>query len=343
MTRIKYIIAIVVVVFWGFTLKAQDIHFSQFYEISILRNPSLTGLFTDDYKVSAVYRNQWSSISRPFRTAVANVESHIPFGKDFASFGLLAYYDKAGSIDLQTLGIYPAINYNKYLEDDNNSYLSLGFTGGYIQRSFDPAKATFDNQYQNGAYSPDNPNGETLPNPKLNQWDLGAGISFNSTVGNEKNINYILGIAAYHITQPNSSFYKDPNINTDIRWNVSGSMSVKASESFNYQVHINYMRQGTYNEAIAGGLLGWNLKDINDDLVFGIYAGAFYRVFDALVPVVKLKYKSYNLGLSYDMNISTLQAASNIQGGYELTLVKTGLFNNPELQRSRTICPHNFW
>ncbi|MEZ5017317.1 MAG: PorP/SprF family type IX secretion system membrane protein [Flavipsychrobacter sp.] len=343
MRKSVIILSTIVTLFLGVSSNAQDIHFSQFYELSILRNPSLTGLFTDDYKVGVVYRNQWSSISRPFTTAVANVESHLPIGKDFASFGLLAYYDKAGSIDLQTLGIYPAINYNKYLEDDNNSYLSVGFTGGYLQRSFNPSKATFDNQYQNGYYSPDNPNGETLPNPKLSQWDLGAGVSFSSTVGEEDNINYIVGVAAYHITQPNSSFYKDPNIKTDTRWNASASMSVKASESFNYQVHINYMRQGNYNEAIAGGLLGWNLKNYNGDLVFGIYAGAFYRVLDAVVPVVKLKYKSYNIGMSYDMNLSSLQAASNLQGGYEITLVKTGLLNNPNLQRSRTICPHNFW
>src|SRR5690606_24287504 len=119
------------------TSQGQDIHFSQFYETSILRNPALTGFFSDDYKVSVVYRNQWSSISRPFQTGVLSAETRIPVrgeANDFVSIGLLGYYDKAGSISLQTTAVYPAINYNKSLGGNQNSYLSVGFTGGYIQR-----------------------------------------------------------------------------------------------------------------------------------------------------------------------------------------------------------------
>ena len=33
-----------------------DIHFSQFYETSILRNPSLTGVFSNDFKIGGYYR-----------------------------------------------------------------------------------------------------------------------------------------------------------------------------------------------------------------------------------------------------------------------------------------------
>ena len=39
-----------------------DVHSSQFYETSILRNPALTGVFTDNYRVMACGRSQWNSI-----------------------------------------------------------------------------------------------------------------------------------------------------------------------------------------------------------------------------------------------------------------------------------------
>src|SRR5690349_6536682 len=79
------------------SVKAQDIHFTQFYENSILRNPALTGVFAEDYKLGVSYRSQWSSVSNPYQTGTLNAEMHRPVrgGNDNISFGLLAYYDKA--------------------------------------------------------------------------------------------------------------------------------------------------------------------------------------------------------------------------------------------------------
>lgn len=324
--------------------KGQDIHFSQFYETSILRNPALTGIFTGDYKVGVVYRNQWSSISKPFQTAVVNAETRIPVrgeANDFVSLGLLAYYDKAGSISLQTTTLYPAINYNKSLSREQNTFLSVGFTGGFIQRSFDPSKATFDHQFQNGEYDPANPTGEVLPDPSFTQWDIGSGISLNGTTGQDNNVSYVVGVSGYHFSRPKYSFYSDRNINIGIRWNVNAGVSVQASEVFSYQLHANYMRQGTYTEIVAGGLVGWNkMPPSSSAILFSIYGGLFYRVNDAIIPTVKVRYKDLSVGISYDTNLSSLSKASNLRGGFELSLVKTGLFRDPLYEKSRTLCPH---
>ena len=115
--------------------KAQDIHFSQFYENAILRNPALTGIFSGDYKAGVNYRNQWSNISVPFQTVLASVESRISVNEDVGdmlSFGVTATYDRAGSISFNSFQVYPAVNFNKALEDKHQSYLSTGFTAGYI-------------------------------------------------------------------------------------------------------------------------------------------------------------------------------------------------------------------
>ncbi len=334
----------IVLMFCASAVKGQDIHFSQFYETSILRNPALTGIFTGDYKVGVVYRNQWSSISKPFQTAVVNVETRIPVrgeANDFVSLGLLAYYDKAGSISLQTTTLYPAINYNKSLSREQNTFLSVGFTGGFIQRSFDPSKATFDNQFQNGEYDPANPTGEVLPDPNFTQWDIGSGISLNGTSGQDNNVSYVVGVSGYHFSRPKYSFYSDRNINIGIRWNVNAGVSVQASEVFSYQLHANYMRQGTYTEIIAGGLVGWNkMPPSSSAILFSIYGGLFYRVNDAIIPTVKVRYKDLSVGISYDTNLSSLSKASNLRGGFELSLVKTGLFRDPLYEKSRTLCPH---
>src|SRR3954463_15702477 len=50
-------------------LRAQvDPHFSQYYVYPSWLNPALTGAFDGDYRISGIYRNQWSSITNAFST-----------------------------------------------------------------------------------------------------------------------------------------------------------------------------------------------------------------------------------------------------------------------------------
>ena len=56
--------------------KAQDIHFSQFYENAILQNPALTGIFSGDYKVGFDYRSQWGSQFVPYNTTMVFPAKH---------------------------------------------------------------------------------------------------------------------------------------------------------------------------------------------------------------------------------------------------------------------------
>ncbi|MBL7718192.1 MAG: PorP/SprF family type IX secretion system membrane protein [Flavipsychrobacter sp.] len=318
-----------------------DVHFSQLYETSVLRNPGLVGVNEQDYKIGLVYRNQWSTISHPFQTAMLTAEGRFPVShasSDFVSVALLGYYDKAGSVDRKISAFYPALNYSKCINPDRSTYLSLGFTGGYLQYSFDPTKATFNNQYQNGF----NPGviGETLPQPRLGVWDMGVGLNFNTIGGKNKDIMYIGGVSAYHITRPRNSFYNELDMNLAVRWNANLGFSKQASDEFVYQFHANYAQQGQFRELMVGGLLGWNAVvkgAINS--VFTIYAGAFYRHKDAVVPVFKLRYKDLSFGFSYDVNTSQLKAASNMRGGYEIMLIKTGNFPNNDAATGKVMCP----
>ena len=222
---------------------AQDIHFSQFYENAILRNPALTGIFSGDYKAGINYRSQWSNISVPFQTVLGSVESRISVNEDvgdFLSFGVTATYDKAGSISFNSLQVYPAINYNKSLEDRHQSYLSFGFTAGYVQRSVDPSKMTFASQYVGGSYSASNASGENIQNTKLGYLDLGAGVSFNSSIGEFNNVNYYIGASAFHVNKPKAAFSESESfLRMQMKW--SGNMGVHAAlnEQVGLTVHAN--------------------------------------------------------------------------------------------------------
>ena len=65
----KKIILICFAVFVGLITKAQvDPHFSQYYVYPSWLNPALTGAIDGDYRVSAIYRNQWGNIANGFST-----------------------------------------------------------------------------------------------------------------------------------------------------------------------------------------------------------------------------------------------------------------------------------
>lgn len=314
------------------TTYGQDIHFSQFYETAILRNPALMGIYKEDYKIAFQYRNQWSSIGKGFKTGLLSAEGRFAINNhsnDYISVGVLGYSDKAGSINFRTVGVYPALNYNKSMDDNSNSYLSVGVTAGYVSRSIDVSKMTFDNQYQNGSYNPSNGNGERqMPDPKLNHWDIGAGISFNSSPS--ENIAYYFGVSSYHFATPKNSFYYSNTspIRLEARWNVNLGINAVLNETWGVQIYGNYMIQGPFHETIAGGLLKWSKTDYEERYPFALYAGALYRFGDAIVPTLKMDWKGQTFSFSYDLNISTLRTASNLKGGFELTVFTSGMFKN---------------
>jgi len=344
----RYAAVALLAIMYATSASAQaDIHFSQFYETSILRNPALTGVFEADYKFGAYMRNQWSSISHPYVTALVSGEYRTSVSQssnDFISFGLLGYHDKAGSIDQKITGVYPAINYNKSISESHNTFLSVGLTGGYLQYSYDPAKATFNNQYLPGSgFNNTNPTGEMLTNAKMNLWDVGAGINFNTSTGENNRSTFVIGVSGYHFMQPKFSYFNVPGITQNIRWNANLAYSTAVTETIDVVVHSNYAVQATYNELLVGGLVSWTERNVSIIPMFTISGGVFYRYNDALIPVIKVRYKNAALGFSYDVNMSTLTPASKMQGAYEITLFIVGKRGNDKSGvLKKTLCPRFF-
>src|SRR5262245_55601531 len=108
---------------------AQDIHFSQFFETPILRNPALAGIFTGDYRLQMVFRDQWRSVTDGYKTGSLNGEYKFHVGKadDFLTVGGQFLYDRAGTAALTQISMSPVLNYHKSLSAEQNRYLSLGF------------------------------------------------------------------------------------------------------------------------------------------------------------------------------------------------------------------------
>lgn len=338
----KKYLSIVTLLLATLGVQAQDIHFSQFYENAIMRNPGLTGIFSGDYKVGANYRTQWSNISVPFQTLLFSAETRVITNRqvgDYLSFGVASTYDKAGSINFNSLQVYPALNYNKSLEDQRNSYLSVGFAGGYIQRSIDFSKATYSTQYVNGSYSSANASGENFNNRVLENYDVAAGISLNSSAGPNNVVNYYVGFSAFHLNKPKQTF-DDVNALVVLATKYTGNagFSWQVNRQFGITSHFDYSQQGSYTQTIFGGLVSWQTtRETSDNLK--IYAGVFVRLKDAVIPTFKIDYSLYSLTFSYDVNTSTLKPASAGAGGYEISLFLRGRYKKANKMGASVNCP----
>ncbi|WP_276134124.1 PorP/SprF family type IX secretion system membrane protein [Polluticoccus soli] len=336
----KYIV-VAVLSLSGVKALAQDIHFSQFYETSILRNPALTGIFSGDYKAGVNYRQQWSNISVPFTTVMATAESRILVNRDvgdYLSYGVAASYDKAGSINFKSTQIYPAINFNKAIEDDHNSYLSVGFTAGYIQRSVDLTRATYASQYSGTAYIPGSSSGENVSSTVIRNYDLGSGLSFNSTTGPNNSLIYYVGVAGYHITKPKHTFNgSDKLVRLNTKWTANMGFSWAINDEYGLTGHLNYVRQLPYQETMFGALVNWKSVFRYTGKPFVAYAGLFVRTGDAIIPTLKVDYDRYYFVASYDINTSGLRPASEGAGGMELSVFVRGVW--PKTRYYETRCP----
>jgi len=329
MLRMNKGLCFLIIVLWTSTAYGQEIHFSQFYENSIIRNPALTGIFSGDYKAGVNYKTQWNTISVPYKTGLATVESRLRVNEvnDYFSYGISVVYDQAGSTAFNSLYVYPAVNYNKCLNDVHNSYLSFGAAAGYVQRSVNAAKMTFGDQYQDGAFDPV-PSAESIPVTKAGYLDAGAGISFNSSLGSRDNITYYMGASVYHLNKPKVSFAsEDAYLRIPLKYTGSMGVNWMIDDHAMLSIHGNYVQQGINREVVTGFLTCWRTLDVSGSRkVLAMYGGVFYRFGDAWIPTFKLDYKSYSFALSYDINSSKLVKASAGRGGFEMSLFTKGFW-----------------
>ncbi|WP_336515870.1 PorP/SprF family type IX secretion system membrane protein [Pollutibacter soli] len=328
--------AIVAGVFMMGETGAQDLHFSQFFEAPLLRNPSLAGLFEGDIRVQGVYRNQWNSISFPYQTGSLNADYKFPVGKgdDFMTLGIQTLFDKAGTVALNTTYVMPAVNFHKAVSATRNSFLSLGFMGGIVSRRLDRSKVTTNNQYDGFGYNGSLPDGETFVN-NYSYFDASVGMSFNSTLGSEEQHTYFIGLAYHHFTKPVNSFYR--NINHLPKWVVSGGLKMFIDPFSYVTFHADYSRQDPFEEVIFGGMYSRKLGD-EDVPTVTVHGGLYYRLGDAVIPVVKLDYHPFSLAFSYDVNASKLATASQGRGGVEISLSYIA-FVNKENSTKNLKCP----
>lgn len=322
---------------------AQDINFSQFYELPLLRNPALAGTYRGDLRITTAYRSQWNSVTVPYKTQALGAE--LKFGvsqasNDYLSLGVQVTNDIAGDSRLGKTQILPVLAFHKSLSTQNDAYLSLGFIGGAVQQRFDQSKLKFDDQFVNGAYSPTNPTHDVFNRTNVTYWDAGVGMKYSSDFGYDN--KFYVGAAYFHLSQPKVAFAQSNDIRLNRKFVINAGLSAATGEFDRVILYLDYFTQGGHSQAQGGFLYRHDVLQEDIDYNISLSGGAMIRWNDAVIPVVKLDYYNLGIGLTYDVNISKLKQASRSRGGFEVTLSYSNFLNIRNSSAEKVRCPVTF-
>jgi hypothetical protein len=128
-----------------------------------------------------------------------------------------------------------------------------------------------------------------------------------------------VGASYYHITEPNESFQGD-KYPLRSRFTFHGGGGFAPTPLTRVYLSGLFMRQAGATEADMGGAFGFVINNQPMDANL-FYIGSWYRWGDAINPYVGLEINNLHIGISYDINVSALRAASNYRGGLELSLI----------------------
>ncbi|MFM7022923.1 MAG: PorP/SprF family type IX secretion system membrane protein [Flavobacteriales bacterium] len=317
--------------FPSFSLCAQDIHFTQFYEPAMTLNPSNAGKFNGDWRFNGIYRSQWSAIVKPFVTTALGYDQPLTILDQ--NFGVGGYYvfDRSGDGRLTMNKVMLSLAYHKNF---SGNLISLGVQGGYVNKNINYSYLTFPGQYDNstGGFNGNLSNGESFANDKINYLDLNAGFGWSRRISSKLAMD--LGYSLFHFNSPKETFMQQTNqlqrrhvVNASARYDLN-------SKSF-LTPNFLYMYDKKASDLVVGANYNYKMM-ANKMKLTTVFAGivirdGFARTFDATSVIFGAEIRDFRVGIAYDINMSQLSSATNYRGAFEIAITYIARSSLPEI------------
>jgi type IX secretion system PorP/SprF family membrane protein len=242
--------------------------------------------------------------------------------------GVTVFQDAAGDANL---GLMQAgLSASGILPVDPNNTIAGGLMLGFGQRTFDPSKLQFGNQYNSSVgYDPSIASNELTSAESFTYIDIGSGFYYQysnqrSSIVQDDVKKIGAGISCFHINQPVQAFGSKSD-KLYRKWVVSSSARLDVPDGkLSFAPAVMYLRQGPASEINIGTLVNYRIK--TGTKITGLFSqsmigfGAFYRSKDAIVPQIYYEVSNFGIGLAYDVNISSFKSATKMNGGYEIAV-----------------------
>jgi len=288
-----------------YSLKGQDLHYSQFYNEPLLYNPALTGIFNGDHRFMFSFRDQARNIPVPYLSFTGSYDRKIyPKKADKGFFGLGGYinYDKQGDSNLRLINVNISGSYSYVLNDHN--ILSLGALVGIANRAFDPIQLTWDSQWdtQTNSFNQNLPTGENFNFENFNYLETALGLNYRWQSSDRTKVD--IGAGFYHITQPNTTFSTGTDEKLPLRMSLYGIGSMALTDKLDVQIDVLHQIQETYRQFQFGGYLNFYLNQARGkNRQFRVGAG-YKTTGEVLYAKAGFEINQLFVAASYDIDMS---------------------------------------
>lgn len=309
-------------------MQAQDIHLTQFYTNQQNLNPGMVGMYDGAYRAVGNYRHQWPEINKAITTGLVGFDKKFFFFKDEIDAGILVANDNYSGYSLNTAKIFVTAAYKKVIRGHE---VRAGIQMGAVIRSTDLSSQTFPDQwvYQTGIFDPSLYNGED--NIKATQafFDMNLGFAWSHQF---KKFKPTVGFSIFHINRPKDTYFNAQAERLRTRQSVQVLVDVPINSSFSAEPKLLYMWTTKVQDMVLGANVKYHIKNaMIKNIYLGImYRGGFGRNSDAVAPVAGFHIKNFDVGLSYDFNVSKLSTQSNLKTTFELSLIYTAPLFTPK-------------
>jgi len=296
-------------------------------------NPSLTGHMPGKYRINAMYRRQWPTITsgRPvYETPMIGFDMNLLRTEqkyNSLGLGIALMNDRSSGGLLNSIEAMLSAAYHLDLQKNMKYYLSAGLQAGVINKRLNMNDITFADEIDPATGEPTMTSMEPLfENTNLWLPDFRLGLTFAGFPS--INTRYKIGAALYHLTQPQETFVGiDNKLPLRVVVHADGRFG---GTRLGVEPKILFQTQAKAMELVGGLLL--NLGIVRKA---SFYLGGDVRVdggvdgigLDSGNAIVGLRLDDWDLGFSYDFNISDLNNATGGRGAIEFSLLK--IFRGP--------------
>lgn len=345
MRRLILLYLVVMGLFSGKLLHAQDPQFSQFYAAPLYINPAFTG--SSEYTRFGVnYRNQWPNLQASFNTFSFYADHYVP--EYNSGIGMIITTDREGAAGLTSTSI--GFSYAYQLQISDNLAFRPGIQYSFVGKNAGFQDLVFANQIDPVSGAID----RTITDPSIINSDLRVSFGDLSVGGILFSRNLFLGAAVQHLTEPNQSLIDGQSplqqritIHGGYKINIGSGPLRRDLTYTNAERSITpvfqYKQQGQFSQLDIGAFL--HLEPIN----FGLqYRGLPFKSFEnfpnneALIFTLGVTTNNFNIGYSFDYTLSEL--GINAGGAHEFSMSYLLNFNKPlkvPRDRWKIPCPKN--
>ena len=293
---------------------AQDIRYSQFFNNPLTFNPALTGSGVENLRATISYRRQEAGPATPFATKGMAIDKSVGrFG-----LGFTVNSNSAGDASIKTLQLAGSLSYGMPFGYKGSNRISAGLQLGAINKSLNPSKLTFDNQFNEDlGYDPNISSGETFENTSIIRPGLSMGLFWKRDGRKKDNIKPYLGYGVMNVNRPDISFFGE-DVRVPIKHVIHGGADIRINEGLVVKPSVYHFEQGPFNETGFGVLGAYRNNDHHE-----IQGGVFGKAGKALVVYAGYQIDRFLVGMSYDVMTGQVREAGRGYGAFELSLTWT--------------------